>query len=101
MILLPLEYKFKTEGIDLNVELAGIVLQNGGKETLSEEEAREPEDLGLLLVVHPLLQCPDTQVQISNIAGKRFQRRIRDLFPGIGHKSMDQLGSGRAQLLRH
>lgn len=75
-VLLIDEGELELECIDLDLVLSGIVLQDGREEALSEEEAREPEDLWRLLLIDPLAECLDAQREVPHIASQGLHRRV-------------------------
>lgn len=93
-VLLVRENELELERIDFDPVLSCIVLQNGSQETLSEEEAGEPENFRLLLVVDPAFEAADAHVQVTNVTGEGLQGRVGDFQPRLGDKALDQLDAG-------
>ena len=100
-VLLVHKDELELESINLNQELASIVLQNGSQEALREEEAREPEYIGRFLLMHPSFKSCDPHVEVSDVARKRLQVGIGDLKPAICDETLDQLKSSLAQDISH
>lgn len=67
-ILLIDEFELEDKCVNLNLVLAGVVLEESSEETLCEEESAEPEDLGLSLIADPFLKGQYSQVKIPDVA---------------------------------
>lgn len=61
-VLLICVGELKTERINFNLMLSGIVLQKCCQKRMSEEEAWKPEDFGWFLIVDPLVQSAYSEV---------------------------------------
>lgn len=88
------------DGIDGDLILSGIVLLHTSKETVSEMEARNPEDSSGS-VINPALVLLESLHQVDNERSKRFEGVIRPLLPLLGYDVIEQPCGNFFELLRH
>ena len=69
---------FKVDLVDWMVVFAGKILLDAGQERLREEEARDPEAVGLARLYPSLKRC-QALLEVLDVAKERFATRIRKL----------------------